>query len=262
VKFRSVTARRGYRLLAATRPTAASLRPWVGAGPAIDVIGTFDLDSVTAVKELSVDAVRADLGVPAERFVIGTLGQLIVRKGLDVLVDAARRLVDEGVDVHILLGGEGDEREALERRAATLGLEGRLTILSPADLGTSHAEHLRLIAALDVLVMPSRDEGLPLTLLEALAMARPAVVTDVGSIGKVFVGGEHLLLVPPDDVAAVVDAVLRLFTDAALRARLVQAATVRVLAEFDPTVAAQRHERVLVDLVRRNTRRRRTRRAG
>jgi glycosyltransferase involved in cell wall biosynthesis len=248
-KFRSVVRRRSYRLQATSEASATSLRPWVGARPKVDVIATVDLRAVDTVAQVSVEAIRTDLGVPPERIVIGTLGQLIERKGLDLLIAAGRRLVDDGLDLHILLGGDGDAASDLRRSGDGLDLSDRLTIVASADLGATHADQLRVLAALDVLVMPSRDEGLPLTLLEALAMSRTAIVTDVGAIGDVFVDDEHLLLVPRDDVDALVAAIHRVVADVGLRARLGSAGRQRVRELYDPGRAANRNEDVMLQLV-------------
>ncbi len=132
---------------------------------------------------------------------------------------ATARLVEDGRDLHVLLGGEGPEAERLVTQAETLGLTDRLTLVHPDILGPTHAAELAVLVALDLLVMPSRDEGLPLTLLEGLALGRPALVSDVGAIGAVFTDGADLVLTEPDDLEQLIRSMERLVDDADERGR-------------------------------------------
>jgi glycosyltransferase involved in cell wall biosynthesis len=159
------------------------------------------------------DQVRAELGAPADAAVLLTLGALVRRKGLDVLLAALARLAARGVEPLCWLGGDGPERAALEKRAAKLGLAPRVRFLGPRrDVGD-------LLAAADVLVMPSRREGLGVAALEAMAAGTPIVASNVGGLGEAVVEGRTGLLVPPADADALAAALGRMLGDGALRAR-------------------------------------------
>lgn len=145
---------------------------------------------------------------------VGALGRLVHHKGFDVLVEAVRRLGPEG-PVEVVLAGDGPEREALERAVA--GLPVRL--VGPVPSGAA------FLAGMDAFVLPSRDEGLPLALLEALSCGLPSVVTDVGDVREAV--GAAALVVPPDDPAALA-AALAALADPDLRARLSGAGRQRV----------------------------------
>ena len=150
------------------------------------------------------------------------MAALVRRKGIDVLLDALARL---SCPPALLVAGEGEERPALEARASALGLAGVRFLGQRADKGD-------LLAACDVLVLPSRQEGLGVAALEAMAAGRAVVASDVGGLGQAVVEGVTGLLVPPGDAAALAEAVARLARDPALRASLGAAGPARVEQGF------------------------------
>lgn len=139
--------------------------------------------------------------------VVAALGRLTAQKGFDVLLDAVRALVDDGVRLRLVLAGEGRERAVLERRAAGL----------PVAL-TGFADDPRAVfASADVFVLPSRVEALPLVLVEAVSAGLPAVATDVGDVREAL--GDVVVVVPPEDPAALAAGLRRLLLDGDERAR-------------------------------------------
>jgi glycosyltransferase involved in cell wall biosynthesis len=129
---------------------------------------------------------------------IGTLGRLIHQKGLDVLVDAVRLVVRE-LDVQVEIAGEGELRAELERAATGLPV----TFLGRIDGPRAVADYLR---SLDLYVMPSRYEGLPNAMLEALACGLPVVATDAPGMAEATEHRVHL--VAPDDPHALARAIV------------------------------------------------------
>lgn len=180
----------------------------------------------------------AALGRAAARPVPGrvvSVGRLVPKKGLAHLVEACRLLARAGRACECLVVGEGEEREALARRIAEAGLADRV-ILAGAR---SHAETLALLASAEVCALPcviapdgDRD-GLPTVLLEALAMGVPVVSTPVSGVPEIVADGASGLLVPPADAGALADALVRLLSSAALRARLSEAGRARAAQLFD-----------------------------
>ena len=144
------------------------------------------------------------------------------KKGLDTLVDACALLRDRGVPVHLQLIGDGPERPALEAQVRRLALAEHVTMSGPQPQERVAA----VLKASHVFAMPCRRDrtgdmdGIPTVFMEALATARPVVSCAVSGIPELVRDGETGLLVPPDDAAALADAVERLAAAPALRARL------------------------------------------
>ncbi len=153
-------------------------------------------------------ALRASLAGDPGRPLVFTAARLSPQKGLDVLL-AAAALVPGAVFV---VAGDGPERGALEARAEALGVEQRVRLLGARD------DVPALLAVSDLFVLPSRFEGLPLSVLEAMAAAKPVVASNVGGMGDAVIHGETGTLVPPGDAAALA-AAIRAFLAEPERAR-------------------------------------------
>ena len=152
---------------------------------------------------------------------VGGVGRLTRQKGFDLLVEATRRLIQEGWPVEVRLAGAGREQDRLAAAAAGL----------PVHLAGFTDDVPGFLAALDVFCLPSRAEGLPLALLEAMMAGLPCLATAVGEI-PAAVGGAALV-VPPGDVDALTEALRRLLGDPDLRAELAGRARALAVREFD-----------------------------
>ena len=172
-------------------------------------------------------AARRALGVPDDAFAVAAVGRLSPEKALADLLDAMGRLVSKGIDAAVLLAGDGPLREVLEARATALGLRKRVRFLGMVP------DPVPVLQAADVFAMPSREEASPMALLEAMACARPVVVTAVGGIPEIVVDERSGLLVPPGRSESLAAALTRLADDTELRARLGTAARTRILERFD-----------------------------
>lgn len=161
---------------------------------------------------------RGRLGLAPNAFVIAGVGRFVRVKGFDLLVEALPVVAAAVPSTRVLLIGEGPERGALEARARTLGIAGRLTITGA--VGDVPA----CLAAADVLAAPSRNEGMGRALVEAMALGIPVVGAAVGGIPSVVADGECGELVPAENPAALASALVRLARDPNRRAKLGEAA--------------------------------------
>ncbi len=159
----------------------------------------------------------AELGAPPGAILAGVIGRFSPEKApghfLDVLAAAAPR----DPRLHAVMIGDGPELEASRRRAKSVGLERR--VLFPGF----RSDLAAVYRALDMLVIPSRSEGLPTVLVEALLMGVPVVSTAVGAVPDILADGRTGLIVPVGDVPALAAAMLRLAADRDLRVRLAEA---------------------------------------
>ncbi|GAB3321597.1 hypothetical protein GCM10027451_43310 [Geodermatophilus aquaeductus] len=166
------------------------------------------------------------------RLTVGVLARLEPQKGIDVLL---RALVDLP-EVTLLVAGDGGQRDRLEDLVRERDLSDRVEFLGNVD---SPCEVLGRVQAL---VQPSRWEGMPLAVLEAMHVGLPVVATDVGSLREVVVDGETGLLVPPDDPGALAAALRRLLDDPALRTELGAAARIRARRDFSVRSMSTRYD--------------------
>lgn len=190
------------------------------------------------------DAASAAPALPAGRVVL-TVARLLREKGLYDLVDGAAVLVASRPDVVVAIAGDGPERTGLARAIDAAGLTDRVLLLG------HRADVPRLLAASAAFCLPSHHEGLPLSLLEALAQGVPAVSTDVGGVPDAVRDGEDALLVAPHRPAALAAALGRILDDDALAGRLRTAGRATVARDHTAALAAQRYAALYRDLAAR-----------
>jgi phosphatidyl-myo-inositol dimannoside synthase len=171
---------------------------------------TTNFSCIEMARESYVDEPRPVAGPPPYRLVsVGSLEQLY--KGIDVLVGAVARLTETGPPVSLTHVGDGRYRTDLEQFARRRGVADRVTFVGAVPAGPAVRSYLD---GADLFVMPSRTEGLPRAMIEAMARGLPAIGTDVGGIGELLGPG---FLVPPDDEAALATAIGALLADQAAR---------------------------------------------
>jgi glycosyltransferase involved in cell wall biosynthesis len=160
---------------------------------------------------------RRLLGIPADRFVVGWIGRMTGVKRTDDVLLTVRRLRERGVDAVLCMVGDGPDRDAAEQRAHELGIVRDSLFLGYQDQVAPY------YAAFDALILPSANEGTPVSAIEALAGSRPVVATRVGGVPDVVRDGIDGFLVEPGDVDAMADRLARLAADPELRRRMGEA---------------------------------------
>jgi glycosyltransferase involved in cell wall biosynthesis len=167
------------------------------------------------------EAARRALGQPASGRLVLFVGNLTRVKGADVLVEAWARLAGAGAldpGDRLVMVGDGEERARLAEQAAARGVGKSLTFAGAVPF----AQVPRWMSASDVLCLPSRNEGTPNVVVEALASGRPVVAARVGGVPEIVRHGENGLLAPPEDPPTLAEALLaalaRPWDPAALRA--------------------------------------------
>ena len=155
------------------------------------------------------------------------VGRLAAVKGLPVLFDALEALHPKHPDLHVTVIGDGPDRAALEERARALSdMVDFVGYKSQAEV----AETLR---RMDMLVLPSFAEGVPVVLMEAMAAGIPVVTTRIAGVPELVEDGVSGVLAPPGDAGALADAISGLLGDADLRAKMGGAGREKVTAEFN-----------------------------
>jgi glycosyltransferase involved in cell wall biosynthesis len=185
------------------------------------------------------NAARRALGLPPDGPVVGTIGGITAKKGHGALLEAARSVVAKNPDATFVWIGLPIEGPALERRIAEASLNDRVRLVGYRE---NAAELLR---AFDVFCLPSLHEGLPLSVLEALAVGVPVVATSVGGVPEALAGGGGVL-VPPGDPDSLATALLELLGDPDRRARLSAEGSTAAKA-FDVRETARRTEALYLE---------------
>lgn len=227
---------------------AASIRrprwaPWVHVPPCEVLYHGIDETEVRSGPEARA-AARAELGLPADVPVVGTVGNLVPKKDHRSLIDAFAAVAASRPDARLVIVGGGPLEAELRERAGERGLGDRvlLTGQRPGVAG--------LLPAFDTFVLSSRHEGLPLALLEAMASGLPAIATRVGGIPEVLTDGVDGRLVPPGDVAALTAAIAGVLDDPDGAARLATAGR-ETAGGFSITRAVERMAAVYGELLAR-----------
>jgi len=175
------------------------------------------LDSRVGSEHGNGQEMRRLLGIPPDRFVVGWIGRMTGVKRTDDVLLAVRRLRDRGVDAMLCMVGDGPDRDTVERRAHELGIVRDSFFLGYQD------DVAPFYAAFDALILPSANEGTPVSAIESLAGGRPVVATRVGGVPDVVRDGVDGFLVEPGDVDAMADRLATLAADAGLRRRMGEA---------------------------------------
>lgn len=238
-----------YGYLAAWRcdkPVVATCHNWVGGTAALGIYNHLDrmvLKKFNALAAVS-DAVAHRLlafGVPPDKIktiangidvmafehaqplpllqaegstVVGVVARLDLQKGFEYLLQASRELCKRFSNLKIVIVGEGPDRNAIEEMIEQYGLQ------SSVILTGQQSNMPGVYAAMDIFVLPSLNEGLPMTVLEAMAASKAVIATRVGAIPSVIKDGENGLLVSPKDSESLRDAIASLLDDPERRRRL------------------------------------------
>jgi glycosyltransferase involved in cell wall biosynthesis len=158
--------------------------------------------------------VRDEFGLLQGELLALTVANLRPTKAYDVFLQAARLTQDRDVPVRYVAAGSGYLRDELEAQHARLGLGDRFRFIG------ERTDVPRLLAGADLFVLPSRQEGLPVAIMEATSAGVPLVVTPVNELGLLFTDGVNALVVPPEDPEALAAAVATLVGDGDLRQKL------------------------------------------
>ncbi len=228
----------------AKRLTSRGVHRHVGVGARVsrevETLVGLPADSVRTIH----NGVPDEPPAPAPRLrsgqLVGAIGRLEHQKGFDILLRALAEVPGAGLYVV----GEGSERGRLEQLTRELGIAERVVWEGWSDNPRSY------LAAFDVLALPSRFEGFPLAVLEALLARSAVAAADVGSVAEAVLGNETGLLVPPEDPAALAAALRRLLADPLLRRRLGGQGRQLVLDRFTAGHMTRAFESLYAELLR------------
>jgi glycosyltransferase involved in cell wall biosynthesis len=175
---------------------------------------------------------------------ITNIARLSEQKAQHILLDAAKIVLGQHPEARFMIVGRGHLEERLRRQAEELGIAARVEFT-----GVRH-DIPEILAQSDIFALSSLWEGMPVTAIEAMAAARPVVVTDVGGTRDLVEHGEHGLIVPPRDALALAEALLELLNDEPRRVAMGRAGRERVQHECSLPIFASRHTQLYESLLR------------
>lgn len=233
-----LTGRLAHRIIAVSHGVKEDLAAGMGIPESkIEVI--YNPNDIASIQALAGEPIDPGDEPFFERPVILYVGHISTLKGCDLLISAARRLLDRGIDFNVVLMGEGPEENKFRSMAGELGVEGR--VFMPGFRSNPY----RYMARAEVFALPSRLEALPTVLIEAMACGCPVVATDcLSGPAEVLGGGRYGLLTPEDDAESLAGAIESLLSDRQRRDELVRLGLGRAW-DFETSRAAARYAEVL-----------------
>lgn len=185
---------------------------------------------------------REEFALPAGP-IVTFVGRLVPGKGVDLLLRAGQQLLARNKPVTFVIVGDGPARRHLEVLADGLGLAGSVHFLGQRD------DAVRIMAVSDLVVLPSRHEGSPLVMLEAMAVGQPVVATDVGGIAAMMTDGVTGRLVTPNDVSALAGGIESALSEHEATARMAEQACQDIRQQYDAARLTKQWVRIYRNLV-------------
>lgn len=194
-----------------------SLAPYLGEKKSSEVLLTyagFDEDEISGIvsRFAGIDVIRQRYDLP-HTLLIATLGQFIERKGCWTVLDALRKLSDDGVDFTFIWLSTSAVTDEIQQKVDKFGLGRRFRILPAKEMEDMRTEPLSLLLAADVFVLASLEEGLPIALIEAMALGKAILSTDVNAIPEAIENGVSGVLIRPNDPGKLAEEMKRLLLD-------------------------------------------------
>jgi glycosyltransferase involved in cell wall biosynthesis len=178
---------------------------------------------------------RKSFGLNGNHKIIGTIASLTEEKGHRYLIEAAKHVIDKCPECRFLIVGDGGQRHFLEKTVAGLGLTEKVIFTG------SRKDVPDILSMLDLFVLPSLKEGLPMALLEAMASKVPVIATSVGAIPKVIVNNKTGILVDPGNANVLSTAILALLHNGQTAYRLASTGFQKVKTEYSAQMMSSRY---------------------
>jgi glycosyltransferase involved in cell wall biosynthesis len=232
------------KIIAVSEPIKAILAQAKLPAHKLDLVRNgVDIPEVDLSSEAAL-ALRAELGLAPDDLVILNSGRLARQKAQWILVKAASILQQQGRKIQMLIVGEGGLRSELEALIEQEGVGSCVKLLGfRSDIN-------QLLAISDIFALPSLDEGMPMSLLEAAAAAKPIIATAVGDIAKLIRHDDSGLIIPTENPQALSEAIVKLVDDTAFAQRLANTAYRLMRADYSSDAMCSRYQTIYRELIK------------
>jgi glycosyltransferase involved in cell wall biosynthesis len=190
------------------------------------------------------NSMRANLRIPPEAPVIGTVGRLTIQKGQKYLLDAVAMLREKFPQILLLIVGDGPIRDELGSRIKALGIDKNAILLG------TRRDIPQLLSAMDIFVLPSLWEGLGTSLIEAMAAGKAVIATDIAPFREIINSEKVGILVPVEDSKAMASSIELLFNDKSLAETFGRSAKERVFSHFTMDITVNRYVSLFENILR------------
>ena len=190
------------------------------------------------------NSMRANIGIPSEAPVIGTVGRLTVQKGQKYVLDAVAMLRQKFPQIVLLIVGDGPMRDELQNRIKALGIDKNAILLG------IRRDIPQLLSAMDIFVLPSLWEGLGTALIEAMAAGKAVIATDIAPFREIINSEKVGILVPVEDSKAIASSIDLLLNNKALAQTFGRDAKERALSHFNMDITVNRYVSLFEDILR------------
>ncbi len=207
------------------------------------------IENIRSVSGEKTSDLKKELGIPVNNSVIGTVAQFSGKKGLGYLIKSASILLKHRKDVNFLLVGDGTTKDELKYLCHNLKIENNVVFAG------ERSDIPEMLSLIDIFVLPSITEGLPLALLEAMACGKPVVATSVGGVPEIVKNGLNGILVQPKDPEALHGAMKELLNNADMREKMGHEGRMICEKGFSSRVMVDRIEDLYDTLFERKTKR-------
>ena len=186
---------------------------------------------------------REEIGIPPDAKLVGFVGRLEPVKGCSLFIKSIPEVAESYPDSYFVVVGDGTERKSLESLVRELGIENRVSFCGFRDDPTN------VFQSLDLFVLPSLNEGIPLAMLEAMSNEVPVVATSVGGIPEVIKDKVNGILVPPQNPQALAESILEALSNSNETAKRVIEAKETILNEFNVEKWTERIQSIYLEMI-------------
>ena len=202
-----------------------------------------DIDRFT--DSFNIDNIRKDFNIKSNLKVVGTIGRLSEEKGHSLFLNAAKLVVERYSDIKFIIVGDGPLKRKLQESVLDLNLQNHVVFTGIRN------DIPRILTLFDIFVLPSLTEGLPMVLLEAMAAKKPIVATNVGNIPKLILHNITGLLVNPNDVYGLTEAIKALLNNKEKADLFALNSFAKVLRDFSSESMAKQYMEIYKDLLKK-----------
>lgn len=244
LKFALITRFENFHIFPSNKDAKNSLKPFVTDEFLEKTTVTYtnvNPDEINDALNAEFDrgAILEKFGFPKEKFLVFCLGQFIDRKGRWIFLEAARKILKDSPDAAFVWITNSALTSEESEKIESYGLGSAFLLLKSEDIGAEHLDLMKFLRLADIYTLPSFVEGLPISLLEAMALGIPCISTNVYAIPEAVKNGETGILIEAGDSDALAGAIKSLKNDAPLRKKLGQNGQAWVLKNFNEIKVAE-----------------------